>query len=375
MVNELNINTGLIDWAVNRSGKDKSDLFLKNPRIQDWLDGKKKPTFRQLQDFAKKVHVPFGYLFLQEPPQEKLTIPFFRTLKGKAQRVNINIFDTITELQSRQEWLREYLMDNEFEKIPYVGRFSEYDLVDDVVNDIRVTLGLDESWATDYNTWEDALNSLTEKIEELGIIVVFNSVVGNNPHRSIPVEECRGFVLVDDYAPFMFINAADAKAAQMFTLIHELAHIWTGKSAGFDFRGMQPANDPIEILCDKVAAEFLVPEKEFEKAWLKTHDFGQLARYFKTSKIVTARRALDLNKITKADFFNFYNAYIYDFSAKKAKASGGGNFYRTARKRLSLTYAAHINHAVKSGELLYTDAFRLTGLKGDTYRKFFNQNF
>ncbi len=55
----------------------------------------------------------------------------------------------------------------------------------------------------------------------------------------------------------MFINNSDGKAAQMFTISHELAHIWTGHSAGFDFRELLPANDPVELLCDKVAAEFL----------------------------------------------------------------------------------------------------------------------
>jgi Zn-dependent peptidase ImmA (M78 family) len=375
MINELNINTGLLNWAIARSGKDETELFLKNPRIQDWLEGKKKPTFKQLQDFAKKVHVPFGYLFLQEPPKEKLTIPFFRTQKGKTQNVNINIFDTITELQRRQDWLREYLMDNEFEKIPFVGRYAEHDLVDEIVKDIRGTLGLDEAWAATYKTWEDALNNLSEKIEALGVIIIFNSVVINNSHRSIPVDECRGFVLVDDYAPFMFINAADAKAAQMFTIVHELAHIWTGKSAGFDFRNMQAADDPIERLCDGVAAEFLVPEKRMLEVWRNTQDFKQLAKYFKVSPIVVARRALDLQKITKAAFFQFYNNYISEISSKKEKASGGGDFYRTTRKRLSMTYAAHVNRAVKSGELLYNDAFRLTGLKGDTFRKFFDKNF
>lgn len=92
-------------------------------------------------------------------------------------------------------------------------------------------------------------------IEDKGIITVFNGIVENNTSRPIPVDECRGFVW-DEMAPFMFINNADWKSAQMFTIVHELAHIWTGHSAGFDFRKLQPADDPIEILCDKVAAEF-----------------------------------------------------------------------------------------------------------------------
>ena len=364
----------MLTWAVDRAGHDVDEFALTFPKLQDWLEEKKKPTFSQLQKFAKKVHVPFGYLFLQNPPVEKLPIPFFRT-KNNHNKVSINTFDTVLLLKNRQEWLREYLQENEFDKKAFVGKFNKNSDYKQVVADIRKTLNLSENWAGYFPTWEQTLEYLTDKVEEAGIIMVFNSVVENNTHRKIPVSECRGFVLSDDYAPFMFINAADAKAAQMFTIVHELAHIWTGNSAGFDFRQMQPANDPIELLCDKVAAEFLVPEGNFLKLWDKNKGFKQLAKIFKVSPIVIARRALDLGKISKGQFFSFYNEYLNEFAEKKEKQSGGGDFYRTTKKRVSLTYAGHINQAVKSGQLLYRDAYKLTGLKGNTFRIFFNQYF
>lgn len=129
---------------------------------------------------------------------------------------------------------------------------------------------MQENWASNLPNWEEAQKYLVQVLEDCGIIVVFNGVVENNTSRKIPVEECRGFVLVDEYAPFMFINNSDFKSAQMFTMVHELAHIWTGHSAGFDFRKLQPAADPIEQLCDKVAAEFLVPVKELDRVWNDT---------------------------------------------------------------------------------------------------------
>jgi Zn-dependent peptidase ImmA (M78 family) len=374
MGNELNINPNILLWAVDRAGHEVDEFAFTFPKLNDWLDEKKKPTFSQLQKFAKKVHVPFGYLFLQSPPVEQLPIPFFRT-KNNNNKVSINTFDTILLLKNRQEWLREYLQENEFDKKKYVGKFIHNFNYKNIVADIRSTLNFTENWASYFPTWEQTLEHLTEKVEEAGIIMIFNSIVENNTHRPIPVKECRGFVLSDDYAPFMFINAADAKAAQMFTIVHELAHIWTGHSAGFDFRQMQPANDPVEELCDKVAAEFLVPENNFLKLWDKNKSFKQLARGFKVSPIVIARRSLDFGKISKGQFFNFYNDYIQELKNKQERQPGGGDFYRTAKKRISLTYAAHVNQAVKSGQLLYRDAYKLTGLKGDTYQTFINQHF
>jgi Zn-dependent peptidase ImmA (M78 family) len=375
MGNEVNINTDMLTWAIDRAGHDLEEITLTFPKLKEWLEEKKKPTFNQLQKFSKKVHVPLGYLFLQTPPVEQLPIPYFRSGKNGNNKVGINTFDTILLLKNRQEWLREYLQENEFDKKDFVGKFHNNFSYNEIVSDIRYTLGLSEDWANYFSTWERTLEHLTEKVEDAGIIMIFNSIVENNTHRPIPVKECRGFVLSDDFAPFMFINSADAKAAQMFTIVHELAHIWTGNSAGFDFRQMQPANDPIEELCDKVAAEFLVPESIFINLWDKNKGFKQLARIFKVSPIVIARRALDLGKISKGQFFAFYNNYIQELKNKTEKQPGGGDFYRTAKKRVSLSYAAHVNQAVKSGQLLYRDAYKLTGLKGDTYQTFINQHF
>jgi len=375
MENKVNINLELLTWAIDRAGHDLDEFTVVFPKLKEWLEDKKKPTFTQLQNFSKKVHVPLGYLFLQKPPVEKLPIPYFRSFTNDKKKVSINTFDTILLLKNRQEWLREYLQENEFDKKKFVGKYHNNFNYKKIVSDIRTTLGLTENWAAKFPTWEQTLEHLTEKVEETGIITVFNSVVENNTHRPIDVKECRGFVLSDEFAPFMFINAADAKAAQMFTIVHELAHIWTGNSAGFDFRQMQPANDPVEELCDKVAAEFLVPESVFIDLWDTNKDFIQLSKKFKVSPIVIARRALDLGKISKGQFFSFYNNYIASLKEIKENRSSGGDFYRTAKKRVSLTYAAHINQAVKSGQLLYRDAYKLTSLKGDTYQKFFNQYF
>lgn len=361
----------MIPWAIARAGYKVPAFLEANPRVQEWLEGDKIPTERQLEAFSKKVFLPFGYLFLPEPPKEKLPIPYFRSNGDKVDKVSINIYDTILLLQQRQDWLKDYLKDNDFDDLPFVGRYKGSFDVQAIVNNIRKVLSLSENWAAEFPSWEDALNHLVEAIEAAGIITVFNGVVENNTKRKIPVEECRGFVLVDDVAPFMFINNADFKSAQMFTIVHELAHIWTGHSAGFDFRKLQPANDPIEKLCDQVAAEFLVPETSFNQAWTKSNSTKLLARQFKVSEIVIARRALDTGKWSKRRFVDFYNEYKSREFAKKDRQSSGGDFFATTSKRLSVTFAAHINQALKAGELLYRDAYKLTSLKGDTFEKFF----
>jgi Zn-dependent peptidase ImmA (M78 family) len=375
MKSEVEINANIITWAIARAGYELHEFIAKVPNAEKWIEGKKKPTLKQLEDFSNKVHLPFGYLFLKEPLKENLPIPFFRTNNPQATSVSINVYDTILIMHQRQDWLKNYLKDNDFKPQPYVGKYSNENDIFKIVADIRTTLGLAENWASQYETWKDALDNLTYRIEDKGIIIVFNGIVENNTSRPIKVDECRGFVLVDEMAPLMFINNADGKAAQMFTIVHELAHVWTGHSAGFDFRKLQPANDPIELLCDKIAAEFLVPVNSFNEIWLERQDIKYAARYFKVSEIVIARRALDTGKITKAQFFDFYEDYSNREFIKKENQSSGGDFYATTKKRLSMTFAGHINNAVKSGQLLYRDAYKLTSLKGDTFQTFFTKHF
>jgi Zn-dependent peptidase ImmA (M78 family) len=374
MRTEVNINVNMLTWAIARAGYDLHEFANKVPNIIDWVNENKKPTVKQLEDFSKKVYLPFGYFFLTEPPKEKLPIPFFRTNNTQATKVSVNVYDTILLMQQRQDWLRDYLNDSEFDMLSFVGKYRNNNNIQEIVIDIRKTLGLAENWASQFKTWQDALESLIQHIEDIGIIAVFNGVVENNTHRPLSVEECRGFVLVDEMAPFMFVNNTDGKAAQMFTIVHELAHIWTGHSAGFDFRKLEPANDPNEILCDKIAAEFLVPQRTFNEVWKNNPNIKNAARFFKVSEIVIARRALDLGIITKQVFYEFYEDYTNREFTKKENQGDGGNFYATTRRRLGVAFAAHINNAVKSGKLLYRDAYKLTSLKGDTFQTFFSEH-
>lgn len=374
MRTEVNINPNIITWAITRAGFDVEQFLNNNPTIQKWIEKIKNPTVKQLEAFANKVHIPFGYLFMPEPPKENIPFPFFRTGNTNRDKVSLNVFDTIQILQRRQDWITDYLLDNEQEPLAFVGKFDENANANTIVEDIRKTLALQANWACDFATFEETLSFITHKIEEIGVFINFNGVVENNTHRPISVDECRGFVLVNPYAPFMFINAADAKAAQLFTVIHELAHIWLGESAGFDNQNLLPAEDPLEKLCDAIAAEFLVPASSLIEIWHTKPSIDFARRYFKVSPIVIARRAMDLGLITRGEFFTFYNGYMESFKLKKEKQGSGGDFYATARKRVSVNFATYVNQAVNQNKLLHRDAYKITGLKGDTYQKFVTQH-
>jgi len=361
----LTINSEMLKWSIQRAGWTLDDFISMFPKYKKWIEGEKYPSVRQLETFSEKVHIPFGFLFLQSPPIEKNPIAFFRTDKNSETALSPNTRDMILLLQKRQDWLRNYLIESHNDPLKYVGQFKDSEDVIQIVNSIRDTLGLTKNISSQFKNSEEFYKYLIHKIEEIGIVLIFSGIYENNTHRSIPLKDCRGFVLVDEYAPFLFINNNDSKSSQIFTLLHELAHIWLGTTAGFDFEKMLPADDPIEMICDKVAAEFLVPAEEFLKVW-NNFPIQKIVKYFKMSEIIIMRRAFDFGKLSKVDFYSFYDRYALKQS--KRKKGSGGDFYSTNRKRLGKQYLNHIMNALKEGKLLYRDACKLTSLKGDTFQ-------
>jgi len=362
----------MLDWALDRSGLTLSDLEGKFPKLRQWIDGEKQPTLRQLESLSKSTLTPFGFFFLKEPPEERFPIPYFRTLGDEASYGHSpDILETIHTMQRRQDWYREFLLDQGIEELTFVRSVKSSEPPASVGQKIREALHLDMRWASQQSSWTDALHVLREAMENAGIIVVVNGIVGNNTRRKLDTEEFRGFVIVDDIAPLVFVNGADGKAAQMFTLAHELAHVFFGSSAAFDLREMSPASDPMEQACNKVAAEFLVPERQIRRIWPSIRNnperFQLLAREFKVSVLVTARRVLDLELIAKKEFLEFYHDYLNDERRKSARRKDGGDFYATQNLRVGHRFASAVIRAAKEGKLLYSEAYRLTGLHGKTF--------
>ena len=124
MANYVDINVDMIAWAIVRAGHDLQNYFNANPNIAAWYSGDKKPTVKQLQSFSNKIHMPFGYFFASEPPEEEVPIPFFRTNDSAKTNISLNVYDTILSLQKRQEWLVEFLKEENNEKLSYVGKFN-----------------------------------------------------------------------------------------------------------------------------------------------------------------------------------------------------------------------------------------------------------
>jgi len=377
MTRRIEVKPALLRWARERVGRNVEDFGARFKRLAEWERGEAQPTFKQLEDFARVTHVPFGYFFLPEPPVERIPIPDLRAIsEEEISYPSPDLLDTIHTMQRRQAWLREELIECEAEPLDFVASARVSDDPRGVGLEMRRMVGLGEGWAAAVRTWREAVGKLRRSIEELGVMAVINGVVGNNTHRKLDVEEFRGFALSDEYAPLVFVNGADAKSAQMFTLAHELAHIWLGESALTDTELTLPPAQGIEAWCDKAAAEFLVPEEELRAYWRDARDnespFECIARRFKVSPIVAGRRAMDLRLVSREAFFNFYDEYAVR-ERRPRSDSGGGDFYSNQNTRVGERFALRVIRAAKEGRVSFKEAYDLTGLRGGAFQEYANR--
>jgi Zn-dependent peptidase ImmA (M78 family) len=289
-----------------------------------------------------------------------------------------DLLDTLYTMQQRQWWLRETLVEAGAEPLGVVGSARLSEAPESVALAMREALGFHSGWARGVNTWKDAISALLHAIQDLGVMAVINGVVGNNTHRKLDVAEFRGFALCDPYAPLIFVNGADTKSAQIFTLAHELAHVWIGREGLSGFEDLFPDHGDVERFCNHVAAEFLVPARELEACWAEALAAAQpyefLARRFKVSPIVAARRAMDLRLISREAFFAFYKDYTAQERhlemRRKEQGKGGGDFYNNQNTRVGERFALEVFRAAKEGRVMYTEAYRLTGLQGAAFRNY-----
>jgi Zn-dependent peptidase ImmA (M78 family)/DNA-binding XRE family transcriptional regulator len=376
------ISAPVVKWARERAGLSEDELatHLKNVKpssIGAWERGESLPTFSQAEKLSEKLRVPFAVLFMDEPPEIKLPIPDLRTVSNVRQKPSLEFFDVVCDALLRQRWYREFQEQREAEQLPFVGSFRAGDQVGAVAEDMADRLEINEGLRHECSTWQSFFVSFVQRAERLGVLVMRSGVVRHNPTRTLAVEEFRGFAISDNLAPLVFINSRDAKAAQIFTLAHELAHIWIGASGisnpKLKSRPTEKYAD-IERFCNQVAAQLLVPAASFEKWWTDQRTVAEnvraVATHFRVSAIVALKRSYDLEKISYPLFARLLDDEFKKFEkVKKEDEEGGGNFWASFNARNSPTFVKAILSSVRQDKLTYRDAAGLLGIRVETLLK------
>lgn len=362
----VSVNPATLRWAQKRSGKDVETIERHFPKYREWEAGTTKPTYRQLEHFANATYTPFGVLFSGGPLKDELDIVDFRTVSGEQPRKpSPHLLDTVYLCQNRQTWYHEYALAMELDPVEFVGSASLDDDPAEIARKMSSTLDFRVDDRSDVTNWMLAIRRFADRADAKGVLVMISGVVGNNTRRPLDVEEFRGFALSDDLAPLVFVNGADSKAAQMFTLAHELAHIWLGNTGLSNTTLTSATSHRTEQWCNQVAAEFLVPADALRDQYREGEGLRQTVRrlttHFKVSSLVILRRLRDAGYLSPSAFRQAYDQEWKHLANVQTRS--GGDFFRTHSARVGARFTYDLIADTLRGRTLYTEAFYLLAIK------------
>lgn len=360
--NEAFITPSVLEWAIKRAGVSAESIHKK---AEQWVSGKARPTFKQAVDIAKTLQIPFGYLWLKEPPKEQEIIPDLRTIgNGGLAQIPLELKTVVNDVKQKQEWFKEYAKTNGILKCEAIGRFKGSDDTQEIADDVTARLEIQDLVGSGCDK-DRMLKNLIEKIEKLGILVMRNSILRGNTKKKLNLDTFRGFAIFDEFAPLIFINTNDSKAGQIFTLMHEVAHLWIGQSGISDSDIRE--NNKIELACNEIAAKILIPKTKIQKAFREFDDDRWLeciADRFSVSTLAVLNRLRSLSLLALRRYQELYNAELERLSRiPKTRPSGAPPPEVMVRVRNGYLFTFVVTSSVLSGDETYTNGASLLGFK------------
>ncbi|MBK7426504.1 MAG: ImmA/IrrE family metallo-endopeptidase [Saprospiraceae bacterium] len=389
MADKAFITPNVLKWARESARMTEETAAAKvsvsAEKLKEWETGSSYPTIRQAQQLAKAYKRPFALFFLPDIPRDFQPLQDFRKSGSKALSTS-SIF-IIREIQQKQAWISEVNSENQEEKLPFVGRFSINDNPQKVANDILATLKINPAF---YKT-DNPIKEWIDAAESKGIFVSRTSFI--HSRLKLDSEEMQGFAIADPYAPFIFVNSDDWNAPQLFTLVHELAHIWIAVSGiSNEVEPLLNQKDkfhPVELFCNEVAANALMPKEiviGFDTSAFQTSKgIFKVAKQLGVSSFALLVRALHLNIISTPAYQNLkkqadseYLEYLRREEEKKAsqkgkEKSGGPNYFLLQLNRNSRLFTQTVLDAFRGGFIEPTVASKLLNVQVNKFQKLESQ--
>lgn len=356
----------VLSWALQVSSADPERLRTRFS-VDGWIDGSTVPTLKQLEGFAASTGVPFGYFLLDEPPTWKLPVPDFREGFASPQTPSADLIAVIGLAQRRQAWYREYTLAHGADPFEFVGSAVD---VAPAAAAAAIREALDFEVESRTGTWSDTRRSLLRAFEALGGLTVATSMVDNNTHRLLDEDEFRGFALVDDIAPLVFVNTHQTLNGQLFTLAHEYAHVWRGSSGIGNEDPRYQGQSEIEQWCNAVASEVLVPSAELLERYAPvaaldtTPLLDRLAHDFKCGTLVVLQALRRTGARQFPDFDGAYDAEVRRLQAvQRDRPGGGGDHYNNQPFRIGERLSRALVADALEGRTSLTEAMDLMSMK------------
>lgn len=383
MADKAYITPKVLKWARESARMSLEVAAAKVPigldQLKGWEEGETQPTIRQAEKLAKAYRRPFALFFLPEVPRDFTPLQDFR--RPNAIPLGTASIFIIRELQQKQAWISDMYQENEEKQLPFVGKYNIHSNPVQVANDILETLLISPLHYTTDNPIKEWIN----KAETKGIFISRTSFI--HSRLLIDNEELQGFSIVDKYAPFVFVNSDDWNAPQLFTLVHELSHIWIAESGisneiEIDLNNKDNLH-PIELFCNEVAANALMPLTVMNV--IDNTVYNSFNNVFKTSKLLGVSafafliRAYKLKHISpdkyrklKATADQEFKAFLQREEEKKSKQkvqNGGPNYFRLLVNKNSFLFTQVVLDAFRGGNIEPTQACRLLNTQVNNFSK------
>jgi Zn-dependent peptidase ImmA (M78 family)/DNA-binding XRE family transcriptional regulator len=385
MANKAYITPNVLKWARESARMTEeiaaAKVSVSIDKLIEWEGGTDQPTIRQAQTLAKAYKRPFALFFLPEIPRDFTPLQDFRK-KGSKLLSTASIF-IIREIQQKQTWISEINEDNNERKLPFVGKFSIKDDPAQVANNILDTLRITPAL---YKT-DNPIKEWIDSAESNGIFVSRTSFI--HSRLKLDSEEIQGFAIADPFAPFIFINSDDWNAPQLFTLVHEIAHIWIAETGISNDIEPEIFNKeifhPVELFCNEVAANALMPQSILvnidQPTFENSKEVFKSAKVFGVSSFAFLVRALNLNLISQREYQKLKREAEMEFSAflrreaeKKARLKekekpGGPNYFLLQLNRNSRLFTQTVLDAFRGGFIEPTQASNLLNVQVNKFQK------
>ncbi|OFT81263.1 ImmA/IrrE family metallo-endopeptidase [Corynebacterium sp. HMSC29G08] len=364
MTVRVDIAASTLRWAIQRTGVTVEELAQKSDfrLVRQWLEGEVSPTLRQAQHLASLACIPFGYLLLDDPTDDQPDFPDFRTVDSKkVTEFSPELKETIYACERRLGWYAEFARAEGIEPPRFGGEWTLRDNPDDAVRALLPQLA-DAGWKPGRAaTGRENVLELAEAIEHCGVLVMRNSVLGNNNHRKLDIDEFRAFTLLDGAYPLIFINGSDYKVGQYFSLAHELGHVIL---AAEGLTGAMNDHHDVERWCNRFAAALLLPQHALLQEWDRNPDLKHITEWAYDAYRVSADTALwslvGQRRLGKPQVQEFLRQR--PSNPTPPIVSGGGDFFVTLKSRLGGRFLDTVTGAYADGAISQEEASRQLGI-------------
>lgn len=375
----LTLYPATLQWAVEEGDADPVALSQRRGlgQLPNWLESKEpvSVSFNKVEQLSRALHVPFGALVRSVVPQRRLEpLVQYRTVGNTSVQPSKNLQDTIDQMRFRQEWARDELLESGLDANPLVGSVRDAEQGDALADALRSTLGLDGRSAWEGGNSSDRFRQLKERASDAGIMIMLNSQVGSTRSRKLDLQEFRGFVLIDDMAPLVFINRNDSFDGMIFTLIHEVGHVLLGTQELFDGIGGQGDRKAMERAINRAVVMAVIHDDRFRRLWQEKLDEGQkpadaaesIADDFHLSALAMGIQAHQFGLVdedTLKELRARMERQLQNKTAHRQEQKTQGNGNRTNASRVDTGFVRLVNAAMDGGRLAPTEGFDLVGVR------------